>query len=851
MAGLKGPESAGERRPFPTTLEVALGAHLHDIGKFMQRAIGDVEELPETVRARISDVLPTFDGRPSHFHALFSDAFFETCVDPNPLPAELDRRWIRDCAVYHHRPLNDGVAVPNGAITHLVTQADWIAAAMERKKRDADAERSPDRKVREKYRKTRVVAMPTTIRIEDRSKPVWRYHPIAQLTPGALFDLRPEMIGDDAIGQYRSAWRDFERAYADLAHHTAEDVEGFVEGLVALGERFCWSVPSSTIDDPDVSLHDHGRVAAAVAACLHRHHEFVGDLKNETAVRDRDRLKFRLLVGDLSGIQASLFQLQSEGVKGLARLLRGRSFRMQLITEAAGRMACRAFGLPAFNIIQMAGDRFLVLAPETGPGDADQVVATLRADIDAWMREQYVGGLVLNLGLTDPLAAADLIDRLPRVYQQIGQVAEAAKLRPLSTQTLGVVKLKFDPDLGICIACGARPATERGDLKKGGRCPACHAETELGRRLVKAVAIAVEAGDGTGGDSILGRRFTVLGEGDRAQGLAGFRRRGSPLANGKPAADRFFEAHVPRHDAKTLAMPALREARRANEEEEPEVGDLITFAELAELSRGDVNGERAGRPMLALLKADVDNLGLVFSAGLGERRSLSRAAGLSRVVNAFFTGWLPAFLGSDYPFIYTVYAGGDDLMLLGPWLDVLRFTSHLRAKFGQFSGGNENLTLSAGVALFDPRTPISLAARQADERLDAAKHGGDGKKDRVCAIGPVDAPLSWTQWARALEQADELHGLIAGGKVSTALLYRLLTVDERRRKAATDPACADWRAKLGYTLYRTLPKGGGMDGNQTVRDRLLALMGVDQNLAGGDAGPLSRIAITIALYRNR
>jgi hypothetical protein len=42
-----------------------------------------------------------------------------------------------------------------------------------------------------------------------------------------------------------------------------------------------------------------------------------------------------------------------------------------------------------------------------------------------------------------------------------------------------------------------------------------------------------------------------------------------------------------------------------------------------------------------------------------------------------------------------------------------------------------------------------------------------------------------------------------------------------------------------------------MDGNQTVRDRLLALMGVDQNLAGGDAGPLSRIAITIALYRNR
>jgi CRISPR-associated protein Csm1 len=843
------------RRPFPTTLEVALGAHLHDIGKFMQRAIGDVEQLPRTVRDRISDVLPTFDGRPSHFHALFSDAFFETCVDPNPLPPGLDRSWIRDCAVYHHRPLNDGVAVPNGAITYLVTEADRIAAAMERKKRDADAERSADPKVREKYRKTRVVAMPTTISLKEPPKgarPVWQYHPIGQISPDALFDLRPEMIGEDAIGQYQSAWRDFDKSYAELAAHTAHDVEGYVEGLIALSERFCWSVPSSTIDDPDVSLHDHGRVAAAVAACLHRHHDSAGDLKDESAVKDRDRLKFRLLVGDLSGIQASLFQLQSEGVKGLARLLRGRSFRMQLITEAAARMACRAFGLPAFNIIQMAGDRFLVLAPETGPDEANRTVDRLRADIDAWMREQYVGGLVLNLGLTAPLAAADLIDRLPKVYQMIGQVAEAAKLRPLETQALGVVNLPFHPDLGICIACGVRPAAKSGDLDKGARCPACHAETELGRRLVKAVAVAVEtSGGGSGGDLILGQRFTVLGEGDSAASLAGFRRRGAPLAAGKPSADRFFEAHVPRHTEETLARPDLRDARRASEEDEPEVGDLITFAELAALSRGEVNGERAGRPMLALLKADVDNLGLVFSAGLGDRRSLSRAAGLSRVVNAFFTGWLPDCLRRRYRFIYTVYAGGDDLMLLGPWLDVLRFAGDLRGEFGRFAGGNENLTLSAGVALFDPRTPISLAASQADARLDAAKHGGDGKKDRVCAIGPADATLTWPQWTRALELADELHGLIARNQVSTALLYRLLTLDERRRKAATDPACADWRAKLGYTLYRTLPDGGGIVGNQSVRDRLFGLMGVGQDLSGGDPGPLSRIAITIALYRNR
>jgi len=253
--------------------------------------------------------------------------------------------------------------------------------------------------------------------------------------------------------------------------------------------------------------------------------------------------------------------------------------------------------------------------------------------------------------------------------------------------------------------------------------------------------------------------------------------------------------------------------------------------------------------MLALLKADVDNLGTVFSLGLGTRRSLSRAAALSRLMDAFFTGWLPDFLRESYPHVYTVYAGGDDMMVLGPWFDVLDFSADLRERFGAFAGHNPGLTLSAGVALFDPKTPISLAAREAEARLEAAKTA-DGK-DRVCAIGATDRPMTWKEWSTALDEAEELNGLIENGVVSTALLYRLLALDDRRTRARTDPACADWRAKLGYTLFRSLPRGGPMDGNQTVRERLMRLMGVDDRLADGGAPPYARVALTIALYRNR
>ena len=342
----------------------------------------------------------------------------------------------------------------------------------------------------------------------------------------------------------------------------------------------------------------------------------------------------------------------------------------------------------------------------------------------------------------------------------------------------------------------------------------------------------------------------MLVSGEKSGASSGFRRRPSEIAEGLPAADRFIEAYTPRHTAETLKDERLTTARQeSNDDGTPDEGDLLTFAELAALSIQDGDGHAVGRPMLALLKADVDNLGRVFGEGLGNRRSLSRTATLSRLMDAFFTGWLPDHMRRHFPNLYTVYAGGDDLMVLGPWFDVLNFAPALRAAFDQFSGGNPSLTLSAGIELFNSKTPVSLAAAGAEARLEAAKQA-DKAKDRICAIGPNDAPMTWKDWDKVLEQAVELHGLVCEGKLSTALLYRLLTLDDRRRRAKFDPACADWRAKLGYTLYRSV-KADAMAGNQSVREQLLGLMGIDPKLADASAPSYARAAITIALYRNR
>jgi CRISPR-associated protein Csm1 len=177
-----------QRRQLPNCDEVALGAFLHDIGKFMQRAFGTTAEMSARVRERERDVLPQFDGRSTHWHALWSDAFLDWVESERlPWPAGVDPDWVRDCAVYHHKPLQNYAVLPGGAATWLIAEADRLAAGMERKSRDAEQEASDDRAKRDAYRRTALAAITPRINI-DRGKPVDpdQAHPLRALAADTL-----------------------------------------------------------------------------------------------------------------------------------------------------------------------------------------------------------------------------------------------------------------------------------------------------------------------------------------------------------------------------------------------------------------------------------------------------------------------------------------------------------------------------------------------------------------------------------------------------------------------------------------------------------------------------------------
>lgn len=834
-----------DRRPHPTVLEAALAGLLHDIGKLFQRAAAGAA-MPGHVLARADTVLPSFKGRRSHWHALWSDVFFDW-VETEGLawPAGVDPRWVRDLAVHHHNPLDGTPALPGLAATHLVAVADRVAAGMERKARDEAAETEGDRNA---FRRTPLDALlpRLALTVDGAALGVGEpsVHPPAELTADAILPV-PRAAADDAAVEeaYRVLGERFREGWRDLVRRAAGDARAFEEGAISLSERLTWAVPSSTVDQPDIPLHDHARVVAAVAACLWSFHGALGET-SVAAFRDGERKRLRFLVGDLSGLQATLFRLASEQVKGLNRILRGRSQRFALIADAAVRRVLDALELPMACALQTAGGLFQILVPALREEELARRIDALRADFDAWLGREYFGELGLGLALSAPFATDDLVDprRARAVFDDLSVAVETAKLRQLEGPAAAALFDVAYPE-GACSACGVRPAAR---ATAPARCEACEAEHGLGRRWPRARAVVVLTdGRRAGGeaDEIFGHAYLpAISEGDdrHDRGL-GWRFPDSPHG---PASVRFGRAYVP------VFGPDVSGYRDLPDHEDIEPGDVRTFAALAlDGQERDGNGRPVGRPMLGVLKADVDRLGGLFAMGLGEDQGLARRAALSRMLDAYFSGRLGALLRRDFPNAYTVFAGGDDLMIIAPWRDALALALALRKDFSAFTGGNPSVTLSAGVALFDPRTPVSIAAHEAEKRLEAAKAAG---RDRVSAI--ARHPMTWDAFAAALAAAERLHQRLSSGRLATAALYRLLSFDDARERIAAGEASAHdlgWKARLGYQIARMLPNRDREGEERETASLILSLFGLTERLGSAAPTASARLAISHALYRNR
>ena len=242
-------------------------------------------------------------------------------------------------------------------------------------------------------------------------------------------------------------------------------------------------------------------------------------------------------------------------------------------------------------------------------------------------------------------------------------------------------------------------------------------------------------------------------------------------------------------------------------------------------------------------------MGLIFSRGLKEQLSITRIAALSRMLNMFFSGYIPREVKRGRGYVYVVYAGGDDFVLIGPWEEGIEFAIKIEQRFREFVGMNSNITFSQGISLMRPRSPVPRAVQSAEENLGISKSAG---RNRLTLF---DTTVEWKDMKPLTEYKDFLNGEIEDetSRMKRSFLYRLLIYQKLFLQSEEGKIeSLKFHSLMNYDVRRNIEKKnkkGEVINPETIErlGKLYRIIGhIDKKLMKN-----LKIPIFWTLYRNR
>ncbi len=225
--------------------------------------------------------------------------------------------------------------------------------------------------------------------------------------------------------------------------------------------------------------------------------------------------------------------------------------------------------------------------------------------------------------------------------------------------------------------------------------------------------------------------------------------------------------------------------------------EIATFENLAKSScdKG-IDGIKS----LAILKADVDNMGKFLKNSEVTNR-FETFDKFSKTIDNFFSIYIPQkLMKGRFKNTYTVFAGGDDLFLLGAWDEILALAREIEKDFKLFMKNKNELTISFGIAIAKPSTPISYLAEHTEKLLEKAKDI-DESKDAISLFGET---VKWQEYKDTYKKLDELFKGFE--TVNMATLYSLLTFCDMAKNINEDIRNTMWKSKLNYLFNRNIDK---------------------------------------------
>ena len=605
--------------------------------------------------------------------------------------------------------------------------------------------------------------------------------------------------------------------------------ETYVNSLSEILESCVSYIPSSTSREEvaDISLYDHSKLTAALGCCILLYLEDCGESNYKERLLQQSKKfynekSFLLYSIDMSGIQDFIYTISSD--KALKNL-RARSFYLDIMMEHLVDTVLSKIGLFRTNCIYCGGGHAYLLLPNTE--SAKEKIEEFESQSNQWFLDWFGTALYVAGGYT-ACSANDLKNEpegsYSQMFRRISNHISSRKMARYTPQQIMKLNRKIpDQSLRECAVC--RRTDLLGD---DDRCTICSGLERFSKAIQTKAFFAVTQNTGEGWILPLPNGCYLVAEDEN-----GLRKR---MQEDKAYLRSYCKNKY--HTGFSLATHIW-------------VGDYENGSDFHVLADGAEGVRR-----LAVLRADVDNLGQAFVSGFesekyGQRYvTLSRTATFSRQLALFFKRHMNEQLAngvyllcdSDSPKrkATVVYAGGDDLFVIGAWDDIIGFAFDLNDALAAFTQGT--LTLSAGIGLYPEKYPVSAMARQTGELEEASKEY-PGKN--AVTLFDHSHTFSWDHFVNGVleEKYRQIQEFFQSAPdYGKSFLYRLLELMRERKEKIN-------LARFAYLLARMEPEENS---SQEQKERYQEFSrNMYQWMCDEEASRQAITAITIYLYTIR
>lgn len=772
------------------------GALLHDIGKVCYRAM----------KKRIN-------------HSKLGGDFLEQYLKLNE---ETER--LLNCVRYHHKDYLQKAKLDKNDLAYIVYEADNIASGMDRRENEGE-EKGFDPKLN--------LDSIFSVFYSDKEIQVANKYPLIYKDINKAFNYPRKDISLATNSHYEALLNKIK------SHFITKDISQIsINQLLQILEEGFSYVPSSTnrAEVCDISLYVHSKITSAVASCmkLYFDEQQIQDYKkycfNSGSKIFRNEKIYLLVSGDISGIQDFIYTIPS---KGALKTLRGRSLYIDLLLEEFVDEYLEQIGLSRANVLYSGGGHFYILAPNIE--DIKKSIDKLQAKMNRWLMENIGINLYLAIGTAECSAnnlmkseAQGNLFAIVNKKLKDDKTIRYSKDEDFLEHIFNVEKEKdtAKKECNICHNLVDKLWKYNSDEEIA--CEFCLNLYKLGQDiLTQDLVFVISEEKIDGGIKIFGKDKDLYMYAVNIEDIDMFK--GKILRI-------YSKNNLLENDLAIRLYLADYSAKNENDE-------VMTFDDLAKSSCKIDKGIKR----LGVLRLDVDDLGIAFSSGFVSDKdkiednlryaTLSRYADLSKDISMFFKVAINKICAGDLigcvdfeekafnilgiakaqkRKVNIIYAGGDDLFLVGAWDEVLEVAIDINRAFKQFTNGR--LTLSAGMAMFSPTYPISKMAEIAGLLVQMSKNRKDknsialfGMETNLKANGKPECKHIYT-WADFEMKVckEKMNYLLArlsfdGDKfnklsVGKSLIYRLMDLIQLADEDKLNIA------RFAYVLARMQPK---------------------------------------------